>query len=261
MKEQLSMPILRVPRFTVGAALIVAALAGCVGSRLSPDTPTGVRLQGVWRLNRGASDDPGKIIDAMRAEALKRMRRAIGASSAPPPMTGDGQGGQGRRGRRGQSGGQASQGPTDDPQRQDEAAQQAAAIAAPHFDPLRNSPTMHALTAILGRSDFLTIRQSPDQMVFDYGTTVRRYTPGGHSVVSSETGVADQNSGWNSKAYFIDVKPQIGPEVTEEYGLSPDGKHLVLKLQIGSFDLPKVKLTRVYDPTGEVVPHARPSNE
>jgi hypothetical protein len=254
------MPILRVPRFTVGAALMVAALAGCAGSRLSPDTPTGVRLEGVWRLNRGESDDPGKIIDTMRAEALKRMRRAIGASSAPPPMTG-GQGGQGRRGRRGQSGDQGSQGATDDTQARDDAAQAAAAIAAPHFDPLRNSPTMHALTAILNRSDFLTVRQSPDKMVFDYGTTVRTYTPGGHSVVSSETGVADQNSGWKNKAYRIDVRPQIGPEVTEDYGLSPDGKHLVLKLQIGSFDLPKVNLTRVYDPTGEVVIHARPSNE
>jgi hypothetical protein len=254
------MPILRVPRFTVGAALIVAALAGCAGSRLSPDTPAGIRLEGVWRLNRGASDDPGKVIDAMRAEALKRMRRSIGASAASPPMTA---GGQGRRGRRGQSGGQASQGATDDQQQErDEAAQQAAAaIAAPHFDPLRNSPTMHTLTAILGRSDFLTLHQAPDQMVFDYGTTVRRYTPGGHSVVSSETGVADQNSGWKSKAYRIDVKPQVGPEVTEEYGLSPDGKHLILKLQIGSFDLPKINLTRVYDTTGEVVPHTRPSNE
>lgn len=255
------MPTRRVPRFTVGAALIVAALAGCAGSRLSPDTPAGIRLEGVWRLNRGTSDDPGKIIDAMRAEALKRMRRAMGASSAPP-MT-EGQGGQGRRGRRGQSGGQASQGATDDQQQErDEAAQQAAAaIAAPHFDPLRNSPTMHALTAILSRSDFLTVHQAPEQMVFDYGTTVRRYTPGGHSVVSSETGVADQKSGWKAKAYVIDVRPQVGPEVTEEYELSPDGKHLLLKLQIGSFDLPKINLTRVYDPTGEVVPHARPSNE
>lgn len=252
------MPMLRVPRFTVGATLIVAALAGCAGSRLSPDIPAGVRLEGVWRLNRGASDDPGKVIDAMRAEALKRMRRAIGASAAPPPMSG----GQGRRGRRGQSGDQGSQGGSDDQQAREEAAQQAAtAIAGPHFDPLRRSPTMHALTAILSRSDFLTVRQTPDQMVFDYGTTVRRYTPGGHSVVSSETGVADQNSGWKSKAYVIDVKPQVGPEVTEEYGLSPDGKHLVLKLQIGSFDLPKINLTRVYDPTGEVVPTARPSND
>jgi hypothetical protein len=202
---------------------------------------------------------PGSSL-ALRAEALKRMRRAIGASSAPPPMTG-GQGGQGRRGRRGQSGDQGSQGATDDQQTRDEAAQAAAAIAAPHFDPLRNSPTMHALTAILSRSDFLTVHQGPDQMVFDYGTTVRRYTPGGHSVVSSETGVADQKSGWKSKAYVIYVKPQVGPEAIEEYELSPDGKHLVLKLQIGSFDLPKINLTRVYDPTGEVVPHARPSNE
>jgi hypothetical protein len=257
------MPILRAPRFTVGAALIVTALAGCVGSRLSPDTPAGVRLEGVWKLNRGVSDDPGPIIEAMRAEALKRMRRSMGASAAPPPSVGGG--GQGHRGRRGQSGGQGGQGGTasDDQQvQQDEATQQAAAaMANPHFDPLRNSPTMHALTAILHRSDFLTVHQAPDQVVFDFGTTIRKYSPGGHSVVSSETGVADQNSGWKSRGYVIDVKPQVGPEVTEEYGLSPDGRQLVLKLKIGSFDLPKVNLTRVYDRAGEVVPNARPSNE
>jgi hypothetical protein len=91
--------------------------------------------------------------------------------------------------------------------------------------------------------------------------TVRKYTPGGHSVVSSETGVADQNSGWKSKEYVIDIKPQLGRKVTEEYGLSPDGRQLVVKLHIASFDLPKVNLTRVYDPTGQVVPNARPSNE
>jgi hypothetical protein len=120
---------------------------------------------------------------------------------------------------------------------------------------------MHALTAFLSRSDFLTVRQGPDQIMFDYGVTVRKYTPGGHSVVSSETGVADQNSGWKSKEYVIDIKPQLGPKVTEEYGLSPDGRQLVVKLYIASFDLPKVNLTRVYDPTGQVVPNARPSNE
>jgi hypothetical protein len=253
------MPSVRAWRSIVCAALSVVALAGCFGSRLSPEQPPGVRLEGVWKLNRAVSDDPQKIIDTMRAEALKRIRRAIGASASQPMNTG--QGGQGRRGRRGQSGGQA--GPTDDQQQaQDEASQQAAAaIASPHYDPLRNSPTMHAFTAILNRSDYLKLRQTAERVSFDFGVTVRTYTPGEHSVVSSETGVADQNSGWKSKEYVIDVKPQLGPEVTEAYGLSPDGKQLVMKLTIASFDLSKITLTRVYDSTGEVVPRARPSNE
>jgi hypothetical protein len=252
------MPILRANGLIVCAGLTVAvALAGCVSS-LAPKEPAGVRLQGVWKLNRAASDDPQKVIDKMRAEALKRIRRELG-TSAQPPMNADQ--GQGRRSRRGQPGGQAAgQGGTgsDDQQGRDEVAQM---VAGPHYDPLRNSPMMHALSAILSRSDFLTVRQAPDQMVFDYGATVRNYTPGGHSVVSSETGVADQNSGWTGKEYVIDIKPQLGPRVTEEYGLSPDGRQLIVKLHIASFDVSKVNLTRVYDPTGQAVPNARPSNE
>ena len=49
---------------------------------------------------------------------------------------------------------------------------------------------MHELRAILQRSDYLTIKQSQDHISFDYATTIRSYTPGDHSVVSSENGVA-----------------------------------------------------------------------
>ena len=39
--------------------------------------------------------------------------------------------------------------------------------------------------------------------------------------------------------------------MTESYGLSADGKHLVEKLHIASSELPAVTITRVYDPTSE----------
>jgi hypothetical protein len=47
----------------------------------------------------------------------------------------------------------------------------------------------------------------------------------------------------------------------EEYALSPDGKHLIVKTHIGPFELSKVNLTRVYDATDAVAPNSRPSNE
>jgi hypothetical protein len=128
-------------------------------------------------------------------------------------------------------------------------------------DPLRNSPTMHELRAILQRSDYLTIKQSPEQVSFDYATTVRSYTPGEHSVVSSENGVADQSAGWDGKKFEINIKPQLGPRVREEYQLSPDGRHLTVKATIGPFELSKAELTRVYDATGEAVPNSAPSND
>jgi hypothetical protein len=250
---------MRIPcasRSLVGALLMPVVLAGCFSAHFAPETPKGVELQGVWRLNRTASDDPQKVIDTMRAEALKKLQRAMNAP--PPSQMGEPGGGGGRRrgGGNGGSGGVGNAGVTDQPTPDELRAQQ-----GPGVDPLRNSPTMHELRTILQRSDYLTIRQSPDQVSFDYGTTVRSYTPGGHSVVSSENGVADQNTGWSSKSYIVNIKPQLGPLVVEEYQLSPDGKQLIVKAHIGPFELSKVNLTRVYDATGAVVPNARPSNE
>jgi hypothetical protein len=120
---------------------------------------------------------------------------------------------------------------------------------------------MHALREVLQRGDYLTVRQSPEQVSFDYGNFRRSYTPGGRSVVSSETGVADQTSGWNGKQYIVNIKPQLGPVFVEEYGLSPDGKQLIVKTRIGPFELHRVDLTRVYDATTTVVPNSGPSND
>jgi hypothetical protein len=120
---------------------------------------------------------------------------------------------------------------------------------------------MHALREVIQRGDYLTVRQSPDDVSFDYGNYKRSYTPGGRSVVSSETGVADQTSGWDGKQYVIKIRPQLGPSIVEEYGLSPNGKQLIVKTAIGPFELHKVELTRVYDATNVAVPNSGPSNE
>src|ERR1700738_258431 len=76
------MPIVR-----AGGVLLCAAaatsLAGCAGSRLSPDAPAGVTLAGAWKLNRAASDDPQKVLERMRAEAFKRMGRRVTAAPRP----------------------------------------------------------------------------------------------------------------------------------------------------------------------------------
>jgi len=130
-----------------------------------------------------------------------------------------------------------------------------------HGDPLRRSPMAHILEAAVARGDFLTIRQGPGEFVLDYGTTRRTFTPGAHSVVSTEGGVGDQTSGWNGRQYVIVIRGQMGPDVTESYGLSDDGKHLVQKLHIGEAELPAVNLTRVYNPTNEAVPRQVPDSD
>jgi hypothetical protein len=234
----------RAPGALICASLLAAtALTGCFGSGLKPDEPHGVQLQGVWKLNRTASEDPQKIIAALRTEAEKKIRRAMNAQ--PPPDVYGGEGGGGRR--RNQAAVQEDYVPPQAP--------------PPGADPLRNSPTMHALRDVLQRGDYLTIRQSPEEVSFDYGNYKRSYTPGGRSVVSSETGVADQVSGWHDKEYDINIRPQLGPAIVEEYGLSPDGKQLIVKTHIGPFELQKVNLTQVYDKTTSAVPNSGPSNE
>ena len=214
--------------------LCVSLLAGCAGSTLVENPPPGVNLAGAWRLDHGASDDPQKVLEQMRAQAMKIISRQSQQVVMPA-----------RGGRQGQA-----QSPESGPD---------PALAQPpppgtHFDPLRHSPMAHVILNMVARGDFLTVRQSPGEFVLDYGSSRRTFTPGQHSVVSAEGGVGDQTSGWKGRAYVIEVKPQNGPLMTEEYELSADGKQLLTKLHIGSSELPAVNLTRVYRPADQGTP-------
>jgi hypothetical protein len=224
--------------------LLVASLAGCGGHLAEAPTP-GASLAGAWKLNPTTSDDPQKVIDRMRAQAAQRLARH--EQSAPPP--------QAATRHHGGAGGAGS--PTDT----QDSAQQEPVDPGHHLDPLRNSQMMRVLAAALARGDFLTVRISAGEVVFDYGTSVRSFTPGGHSVVSAEGGVADQTSGWSGRDYVIHLKAQMGPDVAENYSMSADGKHLIETLRIGPAELPVVNLTRVYDPTSETAPRNLPTND
>jgi hypothetical protein len=233
---------------TVRAAALLAgaavALGGCVGSTFSADAPQGVSLAGSWKLNHGASDDPQKMLAKMRDQATKIIRHqqeeiaartgtlppdvmgdAPAPAGSPPPAAGQGPGGP-RRG-----------------------------------DPLRRSPMASVIRTMLERGDFLTVRQSPNEFVLDYGTSRRSFTPGLHSVVSAEGGVGDQTAGWHHKSFIIKVKPQNGPEVTETYALSADGKQLIETFAVASAELPAETLKRVYDPTSETAPRQLPTTD
>src|SRR5258706_330119 len=82
-----NMPIVRAGRVLLYAAA-ATTLAGCAGTRLSPDAPAGVTLAGAWKLNRTASDDPQKVLQRMRAEAFKRIGRRV--TAAPRDVRGGG---------------------------------------------------------------------------------------------------------------------------------------------------------------------------
>ena len=103
--------------------------------------------------------------------------------------------------------------------------------------------------------------RAPRKWCSTTGRRQRNFTPGAHSVVSAEGGVGDQTSGWKGREYVIEIKAQLGPDVTERYGLSADGRQLVETLHLGSGELPAVTLRRVYHSTTETAPQQLPTNE
>ncbi|HXY95627.1 MAG TPA: hypothetical protein VEH00_01555 [Steroidobacteraceae bacterium] len=230
----------------VHASLLACALTALTGCAAGPkaETPVGVSLAGTWRLNRAASDDPQVVIAKMRAQALKIVARASAAQDETP---------RGGAGGRGAGGAQTSD---TNPALTPDESPGGNGHGARRPDPLQYSPMMHALSAVLARGEFLTVRQSSEQLVFDYGTTARSFTPGARSVVSAEMGVADQVSGWEGRAYAIYIKAQLGPNIVDRYELSADGQRLSEKLRIGPAELPAVTLTRVYERTTEAAPRA-----
>ncbi len=204
------------------------ALAGCLSTSVSPESAPGVSLAGNWRVDPAASDDPQKTLNQMRDEARKIIsRNAANAANAQA------------RGATVAPGTEA-----DDP----------VTAHGPRRDPLQHSPMAHIIQAVMARGEYLSVQQKPGQVVFDYGTVRRSFTPGTHSVVSVEGGVADQTSGWHGDEYVILVKPQNGPEVEDRYSVSSDRKHLSEKLRIAPYELPGVTLKRVYDATSESTP-------
>lgn len=225
------------------AALLLAA---CVGPGLAPAPAPGASLAGNWRLDPAASDDPQKIIARMREEALQRIARH---AQQPTPMARPG------ARRAGGASADAAEGSADG------LPDSEADARSLRRDPLRNSQMMRVLAAALARGDFLTVRAGDGEFVLDYGTSVRRFTPGAHSVVSAEGGVGDQTSGWSGRDYVINVRAQMGPDVSERYALAADGKHLIEKLRIGPAELPVVNLTRVYGPSNEPAPRQPPNSD
>jgi hypothetical protein len=203
--------------------------------------PAGVDLTGSWRLNRDASQDPQALLAALSEKEMKRMRRA--GLDDEEPFSGEGGTSSRRDDPRGEGGSHGGGGGHE--------SQAVSAGAAPAFQ-MRGGPRNflrsrygNALGARMG-GDGLSIEQSPTRFTIIRGDSRRSYTPGGHSVVSVADGVADQNSGWKGREFVIDVRPQVGPHLTERFGLTADGR-LVEKVSLAEDGLPKLEFTRVYD--------------
>jgi hypothetical protein len=211
---------------------LLGLLAGCGAPNLKSDLPQGVDLAGSWKLNRQASADPDAMINAIVEKELKHMRRhssrAYEEDPDPisPPAQQSGPGGGGR--------------PSDN-------VEPPGGLFRPRegMEAYLRSQYTNALGSVLN-GEGLVIEQSRDRFTLRRGDFRRTFTPGGQSVVGVAGGVADQTTGWKGREYVIDVRPQLGPHVTERYGLGADGR-LVEKVSLSGDQLPKLEFTRVYD--------------
>ncbi len=218
-------------------------LAGCSsGPSLDPDAAEGVSLAGSWRLNRQASADPDALITALVEKEMKHMRRRSRPEDddpedlPPPPEPGHAGASSGNR-----------RGNVEPP----------GGMFRPRggMEAYLRSQYTNALGSVLS-GEGLVIEQAHDRFVLLRSDSRRTFTPGGRSVVGVVDGVADQSSGWKGREYVIDVRPQVGPHVTERYGLGPGGQ-LVEKVSLSGDGLPKLEFIRVYDkgaPPARVLP-------
>jgi hypothetical protein len=220
-------------------------VCGCGGAgRLSADAPAGVDLAGTWKLDRGVSDDPEKLYEKMRLQAVAR-------SAEQPPAAPR------RGGQRPDSGGINPDGTSVDPNNPLSAEAQAAVNSSTGH---RLDPFEMGVFGTIPRGDLVTIRQRPDEFYIADGLTDRSFTPGTQSVVSVPEGVADQHSGWKAREYVIDVKAQAGPRTIERYHVSGDGKQLLADIVSTGGNMPTIKIKRVYERVS-AAPNLAPTND
>lgn len=242
------------PSFAARAPLCVSALiaatvlTGCTSMRLSSELPPGERLAGDWKLDPALSDDLGKAVAQLRAQAAK-AHRSRGRGQQP----GIGSYGSRRRGggQDGQQGGGAPA-PDESSSGPDNGGQAVGIGPAPASSPVDQ------LMSSVPRGDYLKIKVSADAFTVVSGDSSEEYTPGLESEITAEQGDAEQISGWKGTDYVIDTRPQWGAELIQSYGLTKEGRlTMTVRLTGGRT---KFTFTRVYDRTTRVAPLAPPTN-
>jgi len=235
----------------VGLVMAGLALSGCSSVRgLDPAPSSGVDLSGSWMLNHAASDDPKPLFDKLRPKPGSNRRWGMPDDTLDDPNQSNVPGGNNPNGG-GSRGGRRGGG----------SDQQMANSLYYRNDTYPRMQVIKMLKADVARAEQLTIKQSPERVSLDYGSTVRNFTPGEKSVVGADWGVADQSAGWTGKEFLIQIKPQTGIATVERFSLSDDGKHLMQQLRMGGGDYPVVELKRIYDHTDKPLPRTVPTND
>ena len=217
---------------TLCSCLTLVSLAGCIMTpRVHELPPPHYSIAGTWELNPALSPDEAKILASLQPK-LRGERAARGPAAGEPaaevindpttdlPPIDITNGGRGRL-----------YGYRD--------AEDERYLYRPPLDFQTN--------ALLG-GQWLKIRQTDSEVGIVNAATSRSFTAGEKSVVSVTSGVADQAAGWSGRKFIVYVSPQIGPRVEETYTLTPDGKQLLVKIEVSSEGRNKaMKVVRTYD--------------
>ena len=214
---------------TCATALGVALLSACASTRLASEPPPGERLAGDWKLDVARGDDLGRAVEQLRALVAKAHH---GRGGAQPQGVG-GYPEEGPVGGAPGSGQAFSTGPI------------------PRVSPVEE------LMSDVPEGDYLRIVVTPSSFTVTSGESSNQYTPGLESEISAEHGDAQQISGWKGSAYVIDTTPQLGPEITQSFDLTKDGR-LTVTLRLDGNGI-RFTFTRVYDRTTHVAPLAPPT--
>jgi hypothetical protein len=217
---------------SVSIALLAATLGGCTEMRrLSDEPPAGVSLAGNWQLDPKLSTDSRAALRQLVPSNRKKSRSSASSGGTSPDS--------------GQTVDTGEQGPPSGARGR---------AAAQQFGPDLNFPPDISLQqSLLAGGDYLKIEQQESELVIWNGETTRSFVPGEKSVVSVPSGVADQRSGWKGKEYWIEIRPQVGPHVTEKLHLSDKGDQLIETIEVGSEGRVRpLHVTRVYTPTREI---------
>ena len=233
-------------RLAVAASVVVgvaAALAGCTS--LSDQAPPGVLLAGMWKLDPELSTNSRAALQKL-VRAGPRGTSSYGSNSdASDASSGDDSGTGGGQGNGGQQGGGRRH--------------RSQSIYQGLEEPTGYPVDLSLQRSLLSGGDYLKIEQRPGEFDVSNGDTSDSYVPGQKSVVSVPSGVADQRTGWKGKEYWIEIRPQVGPSVTEKFRLSDDGKRLIETISVGSEGrVRKLDVTRVYEPA-TAIPTALPA--
>jgi hypothetical protein len=214
---------------TFGGGLMLASLGGCMMAHVHELPPPNYSIAGVWELNPALSSDPKKVLAAVQPVPPAGPGAAKGPAPAPEVINDP---------------------TTDLPPIDTTAGHEGQAVYHSDAANDRNAyrpPLDFQNNALLG-GQWLKIRQTDTEVGIANAATDRSFTPGERSVISVPSGVADQVAGWSGRDFLIDVRPQIGPEVRETYTLSPDGRQLLVKINVASEGRNRaMNVTRVYD--------------